>query len=139
MTIRFVRLASGELDHELLWTAVGSAALVTAAVWLRFAGLPPLACPFHAITGLPCPTCGATRALAALMTGRVAVSLDFNPAVLPAVALGLVYAVYALPVIVLRLPRVRVQISSHEARAARWLTLASALSFWAWMIVRSVA
>ena len=41
----------------------------------------PLFCPFRQITGWPCPTCGATRALAALAQGRLAAALSFNPLV----------------------------------------------------------
>jgi hypothetical protein len=35
-------------------------------------------CPFHAITGLNCPLCGATRATYALMHGQLATALQDN-------------------------------------------------------------
>jgi hypothetical protein len=37
------------------------------------------ACPFHALTGLPCPGCGATRALVALAQGDVVRAIGWNP------------------------------------------------------------
>jgi hypothetical protein len=40
-----------------------------------------LFCPFQQITGWPCPTCGATRALAALTQGNLMAALSFNPLV----------------------------------------------------------
>ena len=36
-------------------------------------------CPFHALTGLYCPGCGGTRALAALARGQVLQSLWLHP------------------------------------------------------------
>jgi hypothetical protein len=40
-----------------------------------------LSCPFHSITGLHCPGCGATRALLELMRGHWAAALHLNPLV----------------------------------------------------------
>ena len=47
-------------------------------------------CPFHALTGLLCPGCGATRALAALVHGHLAEAMHWNGLVvllLPGLAL----------------------------------------------------
>ena len=61
--------------------AVASASVVVAATLLRF---PPdrfafyPRCPFYALTGLECPGCGATRALAALLQGHLAEALHWN-------------------------------------------------------------
>jgi hypothetical protein len=38
-------------------------------------------CPLHALTGVPCPTCGSTRAALALSHGDIAAALAFNPLV----------------------------------------------------------
>jgi hypothetical protein len=35
-------------------------------------------CPFHALTGLNCPGCGATRGMHALLNGDVLTALHFN-------------------------------------------------------------
>ncbi len=39
-------------------------------------------CPFHQLTGLRCPGCGATRALAALLHGHLRGALHFNALVI---------------------------------------------------------
>ena len=39
----------------------------------------PIGCPFKAITGLPCPGCGGTRALIALLHGQVWTAITINP------------------------------------------------------------
>src|SRR4051812_33540396 len=45
--------------------------------------LPP--CPLHALTGLYCPGCGATRAAHQLLHGHVAAAFNLNPLVFVAV------------------------------------------------------
>lgn len=45
--------------------------------WLLCGGLLP--CPFHWLTGLPCPGCGAARSLRALLAGDVARAFCVNP------------------------------------------------------------
>ncbi len=61
--------------------AVVSGVAATAAVLYRY---PPEMnafyprCPFYALTGLLCPGCGATRALAALVHGHFAVAMHWN-------------------------------------------------------------
>lgn len=66
----------------------GAAAIALPAAFGAVVGLegPPL-CPFRLATGVPCPGCGATRALAATARGDVATALGLAP-VWPALALA---------------------------------------------------
>jgi hypothetical protein len=60
---------------------IGAGALVgAAAIWPALPLHPPLACPMRAITGIPCPVCGMTRACVAAVHGHLGASLAFNPA-----------------------------------------------------------
>lgn len=67
-----------------------AAAALAAAVLILF---PPSAyriypfCPLRAWTGLACPLCGMTRAVAALLRGRVGEALRHNAFVVAALAL----------------------------------------------------
>ena len=98
----------GAADPELLWGAIIGLSGLLATGWLR-SGLPTPLCPFHALTGLPCPTCGMTRAAESLLRGDVREALAWNPLG----SLGLIAAVlfvgYAATVVTLRLPRLRLQ------------------------------
>ncbi len=88
-----------ERQLAFLWggTALAGAAAAPFARTLA-AGAP--ACLFHTLTGVPCPTCGATRALLALARLDVPAALLWNPLVtlviVVFVAGGLVALVRAL-------------------------------------------
>ncbi len=67
-----------ERQLSWLWGAVAVCSLLLRAFWLALAPLVP-ACPFRAITGIPCPTCGTTHAALALLNGRLADAFAANP------------------------------------------------------------
>jgi hypothetical protein len=50
----------------------------------------PILCPFRLMTGLPCPTCGLTRAFCFVAHGRVSESLAFHWFGVPLFLLALV-------------------------------------------------
>ncbi|MDE5755115.1 MAG: DUF2752 domain-containing protein [Oscillospiraceae bacterium] len=49
-------------------------------------------CPFYAFTNIYCPGCGGTRALLALLNGKILLSLHENPAVLLLAICCILYA-----------------------------------------------
>ena len=96
-----------ESDPELIWLAVSGAALAGAAAWFAFA-LPWPKCPFLALTGLPCLTCGATRSTIAFLHGDFLLALRWNPLALAAVCAVIAFNLYAAIVLVGRRPRLRI-------------------------------
>jgi hypothetical protein len=128
-------LAPDELDHELLWSALAVVSAACAAAVLVTFGLPPVRCAFKSITGLPCPTCGATRAFLALVQGGWRESLALNPLVVPAVLGGTVYVPYALAVSLFRRPRLRLRLSARDRQRARVLVGAVVAGVWTYLIV----
>ncbi len=88
--------ARGSGEEATVWALLAGGGAAGALAVARFApGLAALlpSCPFRALTGLPCPTCRATRALLALAAGHPLAAAAWSPlailAVLAALAAGL--------------------------------------------------
>lgn len=83
----------------LLWGLVALALLALSPLAPQLAAAAP-ACPLKSISGLPCPTCGATRTALALAALDPWTALALNPLVTAAwvflVAGGLLALVYTL-------------------------------------------
>jgi len=127
------RLRAGELDHEALWLGVSVSAAAAAWAWTA-AGLATPRCAFHAVTGIPCPACGATRCFVQLTHGAWEAALALNPLTFAAFAVVIVFDLYAVGVVVTRGPRWRGAISP---RGLVWMraTLAALVALnWAWLI-----
>ncbi len=52
-------------------------------IYVKFLEIHGVTCPFKMIFKIPCPTCGVTRALLALLRGDIASYMKFNPMALP--------------------------------------------------------
>lgn len=131
-------LIPGEADPELLWgSALGASALIAAA-WLR-SDFPTPLCPLHTLTGIPCPTCGMTRATNALLHGDFAGALKWNPLLTLVLAGTAVYILYAAVVMIGRLPRLRW--TSPSLSESRWIRISVLLLLaanWGYLIWRRV-
>ena len=91
MTLMFTTVAEPTTPRPGALTTLGATAAVvaTAAVAPGIARYGP-PCPVHAMTGLHCPGCGATRAVLALTRGDLAAAFGHN-----------VFVVASLPVLAL--------------------------------------
>src|SRR3954452_14810468 len=107
MRLQWRRLRNGEADYELIFLLVTSAAAIGALLWLRLA-LPWPECNFRALFGIPCLTCGSTRALLALAHRDFALAWHFNPLATITMCVIALYDVYALAVLLTRAMRLRI-------------------------------
>lgn len=94
----------------------------------------PVVCPFRAVTGLSCPTCGLTRAAHSLMRGDLGRALAINP-------FDTLFFLVAVPLFaglwVANLVggfAVRFSLSPRERRVAWALLAAVALANWAYVL-----
>ncbi|HET7752491.1 MAG TPA: DUF2752 domain-containing protein [Anaeromyxobacteraceae bacterium] len=89
-------------------------------------------CPFRAALGVPCASCGMTRAFVALAHGDVAAALGASPlgAVLAALAWGFAVAAMLRPLLRFRWPRP----APAAARRAALAGAAALLVNWAWLV-----
>jgi len=135
MAFYLKQLGPDDFNGELL--ALVIVALVLAGT--RFVppeAVPFLFCAFHAVTGWPCPSCGVTRALRA--AGRMDWPLAFRFSPLGAVLAGasMVFAVYALIVLVYGTRRIRWKFHSRGQRIAIGVGIAAVvLANWCWLLI----
>jgi hypothetical protein len=105
-----------------------------AVLLLRLDRLPFVFCVFKQLTGLPCPTCGGTRAVGRLAALDVHGAFVMNPL---AVALAVTVALWAVSDLVL-LPRrqsLRLEIRPDLATPARVTVVLVALMNWAYLVL----
>jgi hypothetical protein len=76
MSLRQPWLAGLMRERSLCgWILLASFVLLTGSLL----GISLWFCPFRAITGLPCPGCGLTRAVSSMVAGRWEDALQFHP------------------------------------------------------------
>lgn len=100
---------------------------------LHLDAVPFTVCVFKLTTGLPCLTCGSTRALARLAEGDLAGAWRMNP-LAAAGALGLLPWAAADLVLMLRRRALGLELSPFAARTARVLVVVAALANWAYLV-----
>ena len=107
MRLVWRRISPTEFNHELVWLVVSVATAIGGAIWFRlgFPGL--LRCPFLAVTGYPCLTCGATRCAIAFLHADFSTAWLWNPLAFVALCGVALFDVYAAIVLIARAPRLR--------------------------------
>lgn len=106
-----------------------------AVLWPLFLKAAPslrLECRFYAVTGFYCPACGGTRALNALLSGHLLLSLRLNPAVAFGAA---VFALFMVTQAIERLSRHRLKIGLKYRNIYVYLWLCILLVWW---IIRNI-
>ncbi len=85
----------GNLLHTRTATVL-CAGFFAAQTFLVATGLPAIPCWFHAWTGLPCPLCGISHSIGALVRGHIRNGLALHPFGLAALLLGILICTAAL-------------------------------------------
>ncbi len=91
-------------------------------------------CPMKDLTGIPCPTCGATHASAALASGNFSDALTANPLIVLVGGLFIIWAVWALLGTFVPVLRLEFELNSREKKATRILVALLLLLAWAWQL-----
>ena len=126
-TSRLPRWPTWAVGIVLAWLAT-----VAASQWLAWTlGQPMELCLFKRISGLPCPTCGRTRGVLALLAGHAGTAWAYNPlamGILIALAVGLMLRVaFAL--------RLSLELSPLQRKAACVLAASLLAANWIYLIV----
>ncbi len=129
-TSRWRPLRREDRQLAVLWGVLAVSSLLLRPLWLALAPLLP-ACPFRALTGIPCLSCGTTRAAEALLHGEMLRALSINPLATLAgagfIAGGVVAPLWTLAA--LPLPR----IGAPPPRSLRIALVAALLLDWVWV------
>ena len=119
MQICWRKVAFRETDYELLWLSISLTSLAAAAAWFALR-LPWPQCVFHALTGHPCVTCGATRSALQFFHGHFFNALQWNPLVFVILCGVSIFDAYAAIVLLMHAPRLRVSgITALEKKFVR--------------------
>lgn len=78
MFVKLEERKKGDLDLGLIYGGIGIFGFLGAKFFSGFTALLPH-CPFHLLTGLPCPTCGVTRSGILLSQFRIIDAFLTNP------------------------------------------------------------
>jgi hypothetical protein len=131
MRIGLRKKAPGEIEYGLIYGTIAFLGLLAARI-LPMARLVP-SCPFHRMTGLPCPTCGGTRAAVLLSHGDVSAALSMNPLVVVAFLGALLFFIRSLVAHAFGLPRVTVDLAAPEKNALRCAAVLVVLAQWVYL------
>lgn len=113
----------------------GMAFLVLLAAWFApWLGYLP-SCAFRGLTGIPCPTCGATRSILHLAHGGILAALVMNPLIAVSFTGAILYLVYSLVTLATGAPRVLVSLTEREKNTVRIAALGLVLINWAYLII----
>src|SRR2546421_8453006 len=134
MRLAWRRIPPEDFNHDVVWLVISVAALVGGAFWLRL-GLPWLRCPFLAVTGYPCLTCGATRSAIAFLHGNLFLAWTWNPLAFVALCGVGLFDLYALIVLVAHVPRLRViDWTQTEKNVVRVVVIALIVVNWIYLL-----
>lgn len=93
-------------------------------------------CPFLDLTGIPCPTCGGTRASIGLVRGEWHEALAANPFVAVGLVMFGLWVVHGVAATLVPAWRREVVLTEGDKKAARITAWAALLAAWLWQIVR---
>jgi hypothetical protein len=85
---------------------------------------------------LPCPTCGGTHAIVALVQGHWGKALVYNPLVVVLAVFFWLWSLWALCASLLPALRRQLELNSRERKAALLLGILMLALTWAWEIHR---
>lgn len=127
-------LAPNEIDHELVFLCASLGVFAAAVAWFVLK-LPWPICLFHAVTGHPCLTCGATRSAIALYHGKVFDAWKWNPLAFVVYVTMAIFNAYALIAVMTSARRLRFLIAPREKKFIRYSVVALLLTNWIYVLV----
>lgn len=131
MDIRLENRAPQSPIH-IIWGAIAILAVAAAGLIKPYLRLLPV-CTFHRLFGIPCPTCGGTRSLAALSGLNIGNSFFYNPLLMTGV-FGLIIFSLAYFLGIIFKKRAQITLSIIEKRLIRYTIIFTIIANWVFLI-----
>lgn len=133
MRVLLKKRTPGEIEFGIIYGGMALVALFVVRFFPVMTTLAP-SCVFKGLTGIPCPTCGGTRAAVHLAHGGVLASLGMNPLAAIVLIFGILYFFYSALTFLFDIQRINLVITGHEKNAARLMLIATAAINWAYLV-----
>ena len=127
VTIRIIK-AKHPLSIHIVWMLLIIAAL---AVY-RF--MPPTVCMFHSVTGVPCLSCGASRAVEAFFGGDFIGMFYYNPLIVLFCGALFFFSLFKLVEYIFKF-ELKIRVSEKYSLIARTLVITLIAANWLFLIV----
>ncbi|NCQ34387.1 DUF2752 domain-containing protein [bacterium] len=95
-------------------------------------------CPIRDVTGVPCPTCGSTHAVVALLQGHPRSALRYNPLAVGFLAAGGATFLWAVVATLRPAWRIRPQFSAPEKRVVIGMVVLGIMANWLYEVWRLI-
>ncbi len=123
----------GQIEFGIIYGGIVLLGLVVTRFFHATQFLP--GCVFRSLTGIPCPTCGSTRAMNFLAEGKIIAALSMNPLVAAAIISSLLYLAYTLITLVFTLRRVNVVLDERGQAGLRVAIVLLVALNWLYLII----
>lgn len=122
----------GRIEFGIIYGGIALLALLAA----RFGPLASLApsCAFKGLLGVPCPTCGSTRAVVHLSHGEIASALAMNPVITLVIVFAVLFFFYGLIALLFDFRRIGFVFTEREKNTVRITAVLLLLAQWGWLI-----
>jgi len=135
MRVVFTQRSKGQIEFGIIYGCIAFIALCSARFLPLFSLLPD--CAFKRITGISCPTCGATHSIVHLAHGNVVAAFLSNPLISIALSVALFALLFGLIAFSFQFPRIEVSVSAKEDPLVRIVAVVFFLIHWAYLIISS--
>ena len=132
MRVFFKKRSAGQIEFGVIYGGI-ALLILCAARLLPILSIVP-ACTFKGLTGIPCPTCGATRAALYLSQGEIVAALAMNPLTTLGFMAAILYLLYSVVTLACDLPRVNFLFTDREKNMVRAALVILLFAQWFYLI-----
>jgi hypothetical protein len=133
MQLRLKKRSPDQIEFGIIYG--GIALVILGAGWLQSILSFAPDCVFKGLTGIPCPTCGATRSVVHLSHGDILTAFTMNPLTTLCLMTAVLCFIYGLLSAAFHLPRIGFFFTDKERTAMRAGVVMLLLVQWAYLII----